>query len=205
MSRVLKPRFQHLELLLGPQNTPALNSLQDSRLTSARDLYSLGATLWEMLTGRVLFRGAPGEVMHQHQHAPLPLEQLKDVPQPLAVLLEMLLEKDPAKRPQSPAELLKEMATIRVAIEAGRRIAHQGLQKTPPPDSVAVTRRAPARLGPRKISVARLPITGSGIFGRPPSLRQSEKDGAKRDKRGESWANGGRPECNRYRRLRGGI
>ena len=132
-----------------------------------------------MLTGRVLFRGAPGEVMHQHQHAPLPLEQLKDVPQPLAVLLEMLLEKDPAKRPQSPAELLKEMATIRVAIEAGRRIAHQGLQKTPPPDSVAVTRRAPARLGPRKISVARLPITGSGIFGR-------EEDVAFLD---DAWAN----------------
>ena len=130
------------------------------------DLYSLGATLWEMLTGRVPFRGAPGEVMHQHQHAPLPLEQLKDVPQPLVVLLEMLLQKDPAKRPQSPAELLKPMATIRGAIEAGRRIAHQSLQKTPPPDSVTVTRRAAARLGPRKISVARLPITGSGVFGR---------------------------------------
>src|SRR5271165_4500866 len=130
------------------------------------DLYSLGATLWEMLTGRVPFRGAPGEVMHQHQHAPLPLEQLKDVPQPLVVLLEMLLQKDPAKRPQSPAELLKAMATIRGAIEAGRRIAHQSLQKTPPLDSVTLTRRAGARLGPRKISVARLPITGSGVFGR---------------------------------------
>jgi len=58
------------------------------------------------------------------------------------------------------------MVTIRGAIEAGRRIAHQSLQKTSPPDSVTVTRKAPARLGPRKISVARLPITGSGVFGR---------------------------------------
>jgi tRNA A-37 threonylcarbamoyl transferase component Bud32 len=130
------------------------------------DLYSLGATLWEMLTGRVPFRGTPGEVMHQHQHAPLPLEQLKDVPQPLVVLLEKLLEKDPAKRPQSPAELLKAMATIRGAIEEGRKIAYQSLQKTHPPDPVAVTRRPQGRLGPRKISVARLPITGSGVFGR---------------------------------------
>jgi hypothetical protein len=34
-------------------------------------------------------------VMYQHQHTPLPLERLNDVPQPLVVLLEVLLEKDP--------------------------------------------------------------------------------------------------------------
>jgi serine/threonine protein kinase len=73
------------------------------------DLYSLGVTLWEMLTGQVPFRGSPAEVMYQHQHAPLPVEQLKGVPQPLVVLLELLLEKDPARRFQSPDELVKAM------------------------------------------------------------------------------------------------
>ena len=77
------------------------------------DLYSLGATLWKMLTGQTPFRGTSAEVMHQHQHAPLPLEQLKGVPQPLVVLLEKLLEKDPARRFQNPAELLKAMPTLR--------------------------------------------------------------------------------------------
>jgi len=62
------------------------------------DLYALGATLWEMMTGHVMFRGSPAEVMHQHQHAPLPVEDLKDVPEPVVVLLEALLEKDPARR-----------------------------------------------------------------------------------------------------------
>ena len=44
------------------------------------DLYSLGVTLWEMVTGHALFRGSPAEVMYQHQHAPLPLDQLEDCP-----------------------------------------------------------------------------------------------------------------------------
>src|SRR3984893_4422697 len=135
-------------------------------LDTRSDLYSLGVTLWEMLTGRTPFRGTPGEVMYQHQHTPLPLEQLEDVPQPLVVLLEVLLEKDPGRRFQNPADLLKAMATITGRIDTGRRITREDLHKTPPPASRAGTRRPPARLGPKKISVARLPVTGSDVFGR---------------------------------------
>src|SRR6266446_646939 len=71
------------------------------------DLYSLGVTLWAMVTGHAVFRGSAAEVMYQHQHASLPLEQLEGFPQPVVVLLEVLLEKDPSQRFQTPDELLK--------------------------------------------------------------------------------------------------
>jgi serine/threonine protein kinase/tetratricopeptide (TPR) repeat protein len=92
------------------------------------DLYSLGVTLWEMLTGNAPFRGTPGEVMHQHQHAPVPLEQLADVPQPVVVLLEMLLEKDPAQRLQNPTDLLKVVPVVVQAVKVRRTIRRQNLR-----------------------------------------------------------------------------
>ena len=130
------------------------------------DLYSLGIILWEMLTGRAVFRGSSAEMMYQHQHAPLPLEQLEDVPQPLTVLLGLLLEKDPMQRFQSPAGLLKALPTVKNAIDAGHTITRQSLQKMPTAASGIETRRRPARLGPKKISIASLPMTGSDVFGR---------------------------------------
>ena len=130
------------------------------------DLYSLGVALWEMLTGHVPFRGTPAGVMYQHQHAPLPLEQLEDVPQPVVILIEVLLEKDPGRRFQTPAELLKAMPTITGAIEGGRTITYQSLGQMPDGDFYSLARKPPARLGPEKISIARLPVTGSDIFGR---------------------------------------
>src|SRR5271163_1962159 len=116
--------------------------------------------------GQTPFRGPSAEVMYQHQHAPLPLERLKYVPQPVVVLLEALLQKDPAQRFQNPAELLKAMPTITGAIDARRRITRQRLQKTRSTASRVGTRRPQARLGPEKISIARLPVTGSDVFGR---------------------------------------
>src|SRR4029077_3687979 len=127
------------------------------------DLYSLGVTLWELVTGQAPFRGTAAEVMYQHLHAPLAIEQLEGIPQPVVALLEVLLEKDPGRRFQDPAELLKAMPTITDAIEAGRTIAHQSLQKMPPTTSHVGTCMPSARLGPKKISVARLPVTGRDV------------------------------------------
>jgi serine/threonine protein kinase len=92
------------------------------------DLYSLGVTLWEMLAGQVPFRGSPTEVMYQHQHGPLPLDQLKGLPQPVVALVQVLLEKDPAQRIQGPAELLKVIPLVTAAIDAGRSVTPQDLR-----------------------------------------------------------------------------
>ena len=143
------------------------------------DLYSLGVTLWAMVVGQVPFRGTAPELMYQHLHASLPLEQLEGFPQPVVVLLEVLLEKDPGRRFQNPAEILKMMPTIAGAIDARRRITRQRLQKTASTASRVGTRKPPTRPGPEKISVARLPVTGSDVFGR-------EEDIAFLDR---AWAN----------------
>jgi serine/threonine protein kinase len=93
------------------------------------DLYSLGVTLWEMITGKAPFRGTPAEVIFQHQHAPLPLEQLSDVPQPIVVLLEVLLEKDPERRFQNPTDLLNALPKVTEAVQARRTITQQSLRE----------------------------------------------------------------------------
>jgi serine/threonine protein kinase/tetratricopeptide (TPR) repeat protein len=141
------------------------------------DLYSLGVVLWEMVTGHVVFRGSPAEVMYQHQHAPLPLQRLEGIPKAVVSLLKVLLEKDPARRFQNPADLLNALPTITGGIDSGRTMTHQGLQRMSSADSPAVSGKP--RPGPKKISVARLPVTGSHVFGR-------EEDLAFLD---EAWAN----------------
>ena len=63
--------------------------------------------------------GIPGEVMYQHLHTPLTMGQLGQVPQPAMLLLEVLLEKNPALRFQNPAEMLTALAAVRGAIDGG--------------------------------------------------------------------------------------
>jgi serine/threonine protein kinase len=150
--------------------TPEFASPEQSagvRVDIRSDLYSLGVTLWKMVTGRTVFRGSPAELIYQHQHAPLPLDQLEGVPQPVIVLLELLLEKDPRTRFRNPTELVNAMPAITAAVDARRRVTRKTLQKVSLAASGLGTRSRPrARLGPKKISVARLPVTGSDVFGR---------------------------------------
>src|SRR5260221_11244496 len=124
------------------------------------DLYSLGVTLCNLLVARPPFRGTSAELMHQHLSAELPIEQLEHIPQPVIALLAVLLDKNVSRRFQDPTELLKAMPFVAAAIDAVGTINHQNLRQI----SADASPKPPARLGPEKISVARLPVTAGQVF-----------------------------------------
>src|SRR5258705_724197 len=85
--------------------TPAFASPEqftDARVDVRSDIYSLGATLWYLLTGNRPFRGTTIEQIRASQHSrALPIEQLKTarVPSRLISLLVSMLAPEPTARP----------------------------------------------------------------------------------------------------------
>ena len=85
--------------------------------TPQADLYSLGAMLYEMVTGRPPFVGDDSvSIIGQHLNTPpvAPTWHNPDVPPPLEALVLRLLEKDPASRPASAAQVLESLEAIDV-------------------------------------------------------------------------------------------
>jgi serine/threonine protein kinase len=93
------------------------------------DLYSLGITLWEMLTGELPFQGSAAELMYQHQHAAPPTGELRNVPAPIITLLQVLLEKDPSQRFQDPAQLQEALAKVKTAIASNSVLSANELRR----------------------------------------------------------------------------
>jgi len=99
--------------------TPAFASPE--QFTSApvdvrSDIYSLGATLWFLLTGHMLFGGRTVEEMRDaRQSKSLPIEQLKiaRVPRRFVALLVSMLAVEPAARPAGARELEARLLAIR--------------------------------------------------------------------------------------------
>src|SRR5204862_3875101 len=72
------------------------------------DIYSLGVTLWYLLSGRTPFVGRSMEEIRARQTRELPLEQLRSLhlPGQVIALLKSMLAADPKERPQTARELL---------------------------------------------------------------------------------------------------
>ena len=127
------------------------------------DLYSLGVTLWEMLSGKLPFGGPAAELMYQHQHAEPPIEKLKSIPVPVIALLQVLLAKDANQRFQSPAQLQQALTKVRGAIHSGSRLRADELRSVSAEMTADVPKRKPSKLSIRWVVGVGLCVAGGLI------------------------------------------
>jgi serine/threonine protein kinase len=73
------------------------------------DIYSLGVTLWYMLTGKPTFMGSMASVIAQHLEKTPAYDSLAILPVQVVSVLRRMLEKDKTKRIQTPWELRLEL------------------------------------------------------------------------------------------------
>jgi TolB-like protein len=81
-----------------------------------------------MLSGKPPFDGSAAELMDQHQRAAPPLVKLRNVPEPIMALLDVLLAKDPGQRFQNPAQLQRATTKVRGAIGSRLRLTADELR-----------------------------------------------------------------------------
>ncbi len=89
--------------------------VQSLDLTSRSDLYSLGALMYELLTGVRPFRaGNLAKLLHQIVYAtPVPIHSLRsDVPEEIERVVAVAMQKDPARRYQSGLDLAAELTRV---------------------------------------------------------------------------------------------
>ena len=96
--------------------------LQGVAATGKSDLYSLGATLWYLLTGKPPFEaGTTEELLHKHVNAPLPnLKKLRpDLPDGLVRAINTALAKDPGRRHGTTEQFASAMRVHSIPVGTG--------------------------------------------------------------------------------------
>src|SRR5713101_2413766 len=122
---------------MAPEQTGRMNRSIDSR----SDLYSLGVTLYQMLTGSLPFTASdPMEWVHCHiARKPVPpSERLKDVPAPVSAIITKLLAKTAEERYQTAAGVESDLRRCLAEWEIQRRIDEFPLGEHDAPDRLLI-------------------------------------------------------------------
>lgn len=132
--------------VMGTVDYMAPEQIQDTHGVDIRaDLYSLGCTLFKLLTGSAPFSGPQYRTSYQKmqghvQDASAPIGQLRpDVPETLAALVARLLSKDPAARFATPGELAQALAPFAGGADLPGLAQRAADPAAPPATPVALT------------------------------------------------------------------
>ncbi len=87
------------------------------------DLYALGCTYYQLLTGQVPFDGDATSMMYQHCHEPFPdaSKRIGEIPTDVLAVISKLTQKSQADRYASTAELIADLDGVLVDKSAGSR------------------------------------------------------------------------------------
>lgn len=114
--------ISRIEGIAGSPSYMSPEQVQSLEITNRSDLYSLGAVLYEMLTGFRPFRGGNlSKLLHQIVYATAqPIHALRpDIPEVLETSVAKALQKDPAKRYRNGLELAADLTRVHQALRDG--------------------------------------------------------------------------------------
>jgi len=138
----------------------APEQIRGEEVTPLTDLYALGCVFYELLTGKPPFVGeSAAQTMHMHCRAEIPRvsKLVLDCPIELDNLITRLMAKDPAQRPQSAAEVARELRavtqTITVKIDPKRLLLEGGPSPASVKKSVISQDLGVEDVGPRQRSI----------------------------------------------------
>ena len=131
------PTASAQEVLTSPgsaMGTIAYMSPEQSRgeeLDARTDVFSFGAVLYEMTTGRLAFPGLTAALIHDGilNRVPVPLSKLNpDAPSELEAIVNKALEKDRTQRYQSVSEIRTALQRLKSASGSGQLLVTTGAQ-----------------------------------------------------------------------------